>query len=50
MLPSGAMGARQNVVDQMTKPAELYSMIGYHDYEALVASISQTVIPREPAK
>ncbi len=43
-------GGTQNVVDQMQSRAELYSMIGYHDYEALDASISQTVIPREPAK
>ena len=43
-------GGTQNVVDQMQSRAELYSMIGYHDYEALDASISQTVIPREPAR
>ncbi|HUN95211.1 MAG TPA: methylisocitrate lyase [Bradyrhizobium sp.] len=38
-------GGTQNVVDQMQTRAELYATIGLHEYEALDASIVQTVIP-----
>ncbi len=33
------------VVDQMQTRAELYATIGLHDYEALDASIIQTIVP-----
>ena len=33
------------MVDRMQTRAELYATIGYHDYEALDASIVTTVIP-----
>lgn len=47
-------GGTQNQIERMQTRAELYATIGYHDYEALDASIVQTVIPlgmpqREPA-
>ncbi len=47
-------GGTQNMVDQMQTRKELYATINYFDYEALDASIVQTVIPhgmpqREPA-
>ena len=47
-------GGTHNVVDQMQTRAELYATIGLHDYEALDASIVQTVVPegmpqRKPA-
>ena len=38
-------GGAQNMVDQMQTRAELYATIGLHAYEALDASIVQTVIP-----
>ncbi len=38
-------GGTQNMVDRMQTRAELYATIGYHDYEALDASIVTTVIP-----
>jgi methylisocitrate lyase len=38
-------GGTQNVVDQMQTRAELYATIGLHEYEALDASIVQTIIP-----
>jgi methylisocitrate lyase len=38
-------GGTHKVVDQMQTRAELYATIGLHDYEALDASIVQTVIP-----
>ncbi|MDB5487194.1 MAG: methylisocitrate lyase [Reyranella sp.] len=38
-------GGAQNAVGDMQTRAELYDMIGLHDYEALDASIVQTVIP-----
>jgi methylisocitrate lyase len=34
------------MVDRMQTRAELYATIGYHDYEALDASIITTVIPQ----
>jgi methylisocitrate lyase len=39
-------GGTQNMVDQMQTRAELYETIGYHRYEALDASIVQTIIPQ----
>jgi methylisocitrate lyase len=38
-------GGTQNMVDRMQTRAELYETIGYHDYEALDASIVTTIIP-----
>ena len=38
-------GGAQNQVDRMQTRAELYATIGYHEYEALDASIVKTVIP-----
>jgi methylisocitrate lyase len=47
-------GGTQNMVEQMQTRKELYTTINYFDYEALDASIVQTVVPqgmpqREPA-
>ena len=39
-------GGTQKVVDQMQTRQELYDMIGYHQYEALDASIVKTVVPQ----
>jgi len=38
-------GGAQNAVGDMQTRAELYDMIGLHDYEALDASIVRTVVP-----
>ena len=38
-------GGTQRMLDRMQTRAELYEAIGYHDYEALDASIVTTVIP-----
>ena len=38
-------GGSHNMVDQMQTRAELYATIGLHNYEALDASIVQTVVP-----
>ena len=38
-------GGTQNMVDRMQTRAELYDAIGLHDYEALDASIVQTIVP-----
>jgi len=38
-------GGTQTMVDRMQTRAELYETIGYHDYEALDASIVTTVVP-----
>ena len=38
-------GGTHKMVDQMQTRAELYAAIGLHDYEALDASIVQTIIP-----
>lgn len=38
-------GGTHKVIDQMQTRAELYATIGLHDYEALDASIVETVIP-----
>jgi methylisocitrate lyase len=39
-------GGTQRMLDQMQTRAELYETIGYHQYEALDASIVATVIPQ----
>jgi methylisocitrate lyase len=39
-------GGTQNMVDRMQTRAELYAAIGYHEYEALDASIVTTIIPQ----
>lgn len=39
-------GGAQNMLDQMQTRAELYATIGYHDYEALDASIVRTIVPQ----
>ena len=39
-------GGTQNMIGEMQTRAELYKTIGYHDYEALDASIVETVIPQ----
>lgn len=38
-------GGAQAMLDRMQTRAELYAAIGYHDYEALDATIVKTVIP-----
>jgi methylisocitrate lyase len=38
-------GGTHKMVDRMQTRAELYATIGYHDYEALDASLVKTVIP-----
>lgn len=40
-------GGTHNMVDRMQTRAELYAAIGLHDYEALDASIVQTIIPTD---
>ncbi len=39
-------GGPQSMIDRMQTRAELYETIGYHEYEALDASIVQTVVPQ----
>jgi methylisocitrate lyase len=39
-------GGTQNVLDQMQTRQELYDTIGYHAYEALDASIVETIVPQ----
>jgi methylisocitrate lyase len=39
-------GGTQNMIGEMQTRAELYATIGYHEYEALDASIVQTIIPQ----
>jgi methylisocitrate lyase len=39
-------GGAQNMIDRMQTRAELYATIGYHDYEALDASIVTTIVPQ----
>jgi len=39
-------GGPQNMLDRMQTRAELYATIGYHEYEALDASIVTTVVPQ----
>ena len=38
-------GGTHNMVERMQTRSELYATIGYHDYEALDASIVKTVVP-----
>ncbi len=38
-------GGTHKLVDRMQTRAELYATIGYHDYEALDASIVKTILP-----
>ncbi|MFH5927097.1 methylisocitrate lyase, partial [Roseomonas sp. SXEYE001] len=38
-------GGTQGMVERMQTRAQLYDTIGYHDYEALDASLVKTVIP-----
>ncbi len=38
-------GGTHKMVDRMQTRAELYATIGYHEYEALDASIVKTIIP-----
>ena len=40
-------GGAHNMVEHMQTRAELYAAIGLHDYEALDASIVQTIIPTD---
>jgi methylisocitrate lyase len=42
-------GGTQKMVERMQTRAELYATIGYHDYEALDASIVATVLPQPVA-
>lgn len=42
-------GGTHRIVPRMQTRAELYATIGYHDYEALDASIIRTVLPNGPA-
>jgi methylisocitrate lyase len=39
-------GGAQNALDQMQTRGELYDLIGYHAYEALDASIVETIVPQ----
>lgn len=39
-------GGAQNMLDEMQTRADLYATIGYHEYEALDASIVQTIVPQ----
>ena len=39
-------GGTQGMLERMQTRAELYATIGYHDYEALDASIVKTVVPQ----
>ncbi len=39
-------GGAQNMLDHMQTRAELYATIRYHEYEALDASIVQTIVPQ----
>jgi methylisocitrate lyase len=39
-------GGTQNMISEMQTRAELYETIGYHQYEALDASIVETIVPQ----
>lgn len=39
-------GGTQNMLDRMQTRAELYDLISYHQYEALDASIVETIVPQ----
>ncbi len=43
-------GGTHAMIDRMQTRAELYATIGYHDYEALDASIVTTVVPQAMAQ
>ena len=43
-------GSTQSMLDAMQTRAELYATIGYHDYEALDASIVATIVPQMPER
>ena len=43
-------GGTHKMIDRMQTRAELYATIGYHDYEALDASIVKTIIPQAMAQ
>jgi methylisocitrate lyase len=43
-------GGAQNAVGDMQTRAELYDLIGLHDYEALDASIVTTIVPEGTPK
>jgi methylisocitrate lyase len=40
-----AEGSAQTLLPRMQTRAELYDVIGYHDYEALDTSIIRSVVP-----
>jgi methylisocitrate lyase len=39
-------GGAQSMLEEMQSRAELYDLIGYHQYEALDSSIVQTIVPQ----
>jgi methylisocitrate lyase len=41
-------GSAVSLLDRMQTRTELYQTIGYHDYEALDASIAQSILPSNP--
>jgi methylisocitrate lyase len=43
-------GGTQKMLDQMQTRAELYDTLGYHDYDALDASIGASVVPEAKGK
>jgi methylisocitrate lyase len=43
-------GGTQHMVSRMQPRKQLYGTIGYHDYEALDASIVKTIAPEEISK
>jgi methylisocitrate lyase len=43
-------GSTQKVLDEMQTRAELYDTLGYHDYEALDASIVASIVPETKGK
>jgi methylisocitrate lyase len=43
-------GGTQKLLDEMQTRAELYETLGYHDYEALDASIVASVVPGAKGK
>ncbi|WP_135466144.1 methylisocitrate lyase [Crenalkalicoccus roseus] len=44
-----AEGGTHRMVERMQTRAELYAAIGYHDYEALDATLVRTVLPQAPS-
>jgi methylisocitrate lyase len=43
-----ATGTQATLVERMQSRRELYDVIGYHDYEALDATIARSVVPDRP--